>query len=281
MQNIPKEFVDGHFYSPIVNVGQATTDQHRIWTEYPKILGIDFNDEKQKYLISEIFPTLLRDYNYPDQKSDEFTFYNSNSQYSWMDSRSLFCLLRYLSPKRMIEIGSGFSSLLVADVNRRFLKNTLQFTCIEPHPREFLVKGVPGITQLISRRVEEVPISTFTELQSGDILFIDSSHVSKTGSDVNYIYFEILPRLASGVHIHIHDIFFPRDYPKEWVLKKGRSWNEQYILQALLMYSAAFEVTFGSAYVFYQYPDLVKRLLNGNYFGGGSFWIQKRQIPSR
>lgn len=270
-----KKFPDGHFYSPIVNFKDAKNSEARIWPEKPKVLGIDFNDASHKNLLTQVFPKYLKDYKYPDKAVDEFRFFTTNGQFGWLDPQALFCLLRYLKPQRMIEIGSGFSSLLVADVNQRFLANQLNFTCIEPYPRDFLLKGVPGISNVIQQKVQDVPLSTFAELKSGDILFIDSSHVSKTGSDVNHIYFEIIPRLAPGVFIHIHDIFLPSDYPKKWVLGQWRSWNEQYIVQALLMYSKGFEVLFGCNYALHEHSELLKSLLGGKTYSGGSLWLRK------
>jgi hypothetical protein len=111
-----------------------------------------------------------------------------------------------------------------------------------------------------------------------DVLFIDSSHVAKTGSDVNFLYFDVLPRLAKGVNVHVHDIFLPHDYPRHWVVDEKRSWNEQYLLRALLMYSSAFQVVFGCSYAFYAFPTLVQRALafpDGRAFAGGSFWMRR------
>ena len=126
--------------------------------------------------------------------------------------------------------------------------------------------------------MQSVPLTEFDELDAGDILFIDSSHVSKTGSDVNFLYFQVLPRLKPGVHIHIHDIFFPHDYPPEWVIGERRSWNEHYIVHALLMYSSGFRVEFACNYAFNTFPQLVGealRLPNERAFGGASLWITK------
>lgn len=111
----------------------------------------------------------------------------------------------------MIEFGSGYSSLLMADVNRRFLGNQSHVRCIGPYPRELLKRGVAGIDEVLVQRVQDVSLNVFADLEAGDVLFIDSSHVSKTGSDVNYLYFEVLPRLTAGVVVHIHDIFLPHD----------------------------------------------------------------------
>jgi hypothetical protein len=121
-------------------------------------------------------------------------------------------------------------------------------------------------------------LAEFSILERGDILFIDSSHVAKTGSDVNYLYFEVLPRLASGVHMHIHDIHMPHEYSREWVIDENRSWNEQYLVRALLMFSNGFRVTFGCNFAHSKFPELVRQALklpNGRSFGGGSLWIER------
>ena len=158
------------------------------------------------------------------------------------------------------------------------MNGSCNFQCIEPYPRDFLVAGVAGISELITQKVQDVPLNMFEKLQKGDILFIASSHVCKTGSDVNFLYFEILPRLKSGVMIHIHDIFLPFEYPVEWVLDENRSWNEQYLLRALLMYSDTFRVFFACNYAYMEFSGLVSKALDlpsGRGLGGGSFWLEK------
>ena len=181
----------------------------------------------------------------------------------------------------MIEVGSGYSSLLSADINQRFLGGKMDFRCIEPYPRKFLKTGFDGLTELIVSPVEAVPIGIFESLQASDVLFIDSSHVSKTGSDVNYLLLEILPRLNPGVVIHIHDVFLPGEYPEEWVLKHRRSWNEQYLVQALLIHSSGFEVLFSCSYAFSRFRDSVRDALALNddrVFGGCSLWIRRKAL---
>jgi SAM-dependent methyltransferase/predicted O-methyltransferase YrrM len=278
----PKRFPDGHFYSPTVDFGEVARDVAHIWpSAVPAVQGIDFDDARHRELLTVDFPAHMPSYDYPEvlEESASLTeFYTRNSQFSWLDSRLLFVLLRKLKPARIIEVGSGFSSLLIADINRRFLDGRCDVTCIEPYPRPFLKSGIPGIGRLIEARVQDVPLDTFSTLAAGDILFVDSSHVSKTGSDVNRIVFDVLPALAPGVLIHFHDIFLPHDYPKDWVLQDGRSWNEQYLLRALLMYSDAFRVMFGASYAFHRFPELVRDALSlpsGKAFGGASLWIEK------
>ncbi len=270
---------NGHFYSPIVNAAEIAAQADRIWPAEPEVLGMDFNDASHERILNEVFPRHIAAYDYPellDESPDLTQFYTQNSQFSWLDARTLFVLLLEWKPKRFVEVGSGFSTLLAADVNRRHLDNSIDITCIEPYPREFLRQGIPGITQLLEQKVQDVPLAEFEKLQTGDILFLDSSHVAKTGSDVNYLYFEVLPRLAAGVLVHIHDIFLPHDYPREWVFVNNRSWNEQYLLRALLMHSTAFKVRFGCSYAHWRFPERVREALsNGHSYAGGSFWMQR------
>jgi hypothetical protein len=276
---IKTAYENGHFYSPIVDPAQL--DSERVWPAHPQILGIDFDDAGHERILRDVFPRFMAGYDYPehlDETPELVQFYTQNSQFSWLDSRALFVLLQHWQPRRLIEVGSGFSTLLAADVNHRFLGGAAEITCIEPYPRAFLRKGIPGMTRLVEDKVQNVPLVEFSKLQAGDILFIDSSHVAKTGSDVNFLYFEVLPRLAPGVRVHIHDIFLPHDYLREWVINENRSWNEQYLLRAMLMHSSAFRVVFGCSYAFWRFPELVIAALahpQGHAFAGGSFWIER------
>jgi hypothetical protein len=275
----PAAFPDGHFYSPVVDPDDIARRRAQIWPAEPAVRGIDFDDESHTHLLCDVFPGLLQDFDYPEEGNEDASdgrFFVRNSQFSWLDCRALFVLLRHWRPRRMIEVGSGFSTLLAADVNRRFLGGRLVLTCIEPYPRPFLVAGVPGVTELVQERLELTDPSRFETLEAGDVLFIDSSHVAKTGSDVNTLYFEVLPRLAAGVHVHVHDIFLPDDYPPDWVIGENRSWNEQYVVRALLMDSTRYRPVFGCAYAQRRHADLVAAALGrapGRGFGGGSLWI--------
>ncbi len=270
---------NGHFYSPVVD--PAELNATRVWPPKPEILGIDFDDASHERILCEIFPRWMPHYDYRehlDEAMPAAQFYTQNPAFSWLDARAYFVLLNEWRPRKLMEVGSGYSTLLAADINRRFLDNSLDITCIEPYPRDFLRDGVPGVSRLLEEKVQNVALDEFTALEAGDILFIDSSHVAKTGSDVNFLYFDVLPRLASGVRVHIHDIFLPHDYPREWVLDENRSWNEQYLLRALLMHSSAFRVVFGCSYAFWRFPDLVQAALahpRGHAFAGGSIWIER------
>jgi predicted O-methyltransferase YrrM len=273
-------FPAGHFYSPIVDPG--TVEPARVWPYRPDVLGIDFNEASHTRILRNEFPKFIAEFDYPEALEVTpalSSFFRDNTQFTWLDAPTLFVLLRAWKPRRIIEVGSGFSTLLMADVNRRFLGRAVSISCIDPYPPPFLRHGVDGIDQQVERRVQELPVEHFADLQAGDLLFIDSSHVAKTDSDVNFLFFDVFPRLAAGVLVHLHDIFLPHDYPPDWVLSENRSWNEQYLLRALLMHSSGFEVLFGCSYAFWRYPALVIAALgnpDGAGYGGGSFWMRRR-----
>ena len=207
-----------------------------------------------------------------------------------MDAFILHALIRDLKPKRIIEIGSGFSTMIAGDALRKNEEDGAEpchFTAIEPYPNPSVRAGIDGVTELVEKKVQDVPVERFEELGPNDILFIDSSHVLKVGSDVYYEFLEILPRIQSGVYVHVHDIFLPWDYPRSWIVDKQRFWNEQYLLQAFLACNTDFEVLWGSAFMRRRHPDAVAKCfdtfppkwwndeMDPAARGGASFWIQR------
>jgi hypothetical protein len=149
--------------------------------------------------------------------------------------------------------------------------------CIEPYPGEILRNGFPGLTTLIERPAQEITLNEFEALGANDILFIDSSHVSKIGSDVNYLYLEILPRLKPGVIVHMHDIFLPQEYPTVWITQKMRFWNEQYLLQAFLAFNSGFEVLLANNYLGRTHrAEMQATFQKSPWRGGGSLWIRRK-----
>jgi hypothetical protein len=207
---------------------------------------------------------------------DPRDYHAANDMFSRLDAWMLQAMLRHFRPRRMIEVGCGWSSLVSARVNREYLSGSLHLSCIEPYPPEFLADGVEGIARLIPARVEELPPDLFLELGENDVLFIDSSHTVKTGGDVVFLFEEVLPRLASGVIVHIHDIFLPWDYPQDWVFT-GRAWNEQYLVRAFLAFNSAFRVLLAVGWLSYYRQDVLRAAVPGypeRYpNGGGSLWI--------
>ena len=223
-------------------------------------------------------------------------YYFDNNAYCHSDGICLYSMIRHLAPKRIIEVGSGFSSALMHDVNDMFFKlgnnpsqmttggggqlqDIIHITHIEPYPKVLARIFSPqefANLNLHRQRLQEVPLTLFDSLESNDILFIDSTHVSKVNSDVNRLFFEILPRLKSGVYVHLHDIFYPFSYPRDW-LEEKRSWNEAYILRAFLQYNTDFKIVFFNTCLNYLYPDeFAKALPLSQKNTGGSIWIRRQ-----
>ena len=172
------------------------------------------------------------------------TIYIDNPNFGPGDAELYYLLIREKKPKRIIEIGSGFSTqlALLAIEKNKMDGVACELTCIEPFEMPFLDR-VEGIA-IIRKQVELLSLDIFKSLEANDILFIDSSHIIRPGDDLLFIYFQILPVLKKGVLIHIHDIFTPRHYPQEWLMKKMRFWNEQYLLEAFLYNNAGFKILF-------------------------------------
>jgi hypothetical protein len=186
-------------------------------------------------------------------------------------------MIRHFKPKRIIEVGSGFSSAVMMDTRDLFVPG-IDLTFVEPYPGSlygrFKENDEKNCKVLVSK-VQLVPLEEFRKLQSGDILFIDSSHVSKTGSDVNHEIFRILPALNSGVIIHFHDVFYPFEYPKQWVYE-GKNWNEDYILRAFLSYNTSFEILLFSHYMHLHYPECFDAMPMTKKNTGGNIWLRKK-----
>lgn len=253
----------GHFYSPIPSLEEVRQQARLIFDSSRTTLGaVDLNRLRQAELL-EVFGSLCRDIPFPKTPREGFRYHFKNEYFSYADGVTLFCMLRHLQPRRVVEVGSGFSSALMLDTNDRFLGRSVKFTFIEPHPERLdslIWDGDRDNTTILRHSVQSTPVSVFQSLQAGDVLFIDSSHVSKTGSDVNFLLFEILPVLAPGVHIHFHDVFHPFEYPEDWI-QEGVAWNEAYLLRAFLQYNHAFEIQFFVSFVMRHLKERVAEIL--------------------
>jgi hypothetical protein len=241
----------GHFYSPIPDLDELlNVDGEFIGGTSKKTPGIELNDHEQLELLKR-FSDFYREMPFQAEKQEGMRYYFENPAYSYSDAILLHCMIRHLKPNRIIEVGSGFSSCMILDTNDLFFDSSISTTFIEPYPELLMsLLGDPDQDRvnIIPSRLQDVDLSKFDELEENDILFIDSTHVSKINSDVNRIFFDVLPRLSSGVHIHFHDIFFPFEYPKEWLLE-GRAWNEAYMLKAFLQFNHAFRPVLMNTYM--------------------------------
>lgn len=249
------EFVPaGHFYSAV-----PSRQERDDYVDAPPVAArtlpaIDLREEQQL----ELLDTLARygaECPFPESESADWLYYLDNPAYAYADGVTLYAMLRHYRPRRVIEVGSGFSSCAILDTRRRFLDDGMELTLIEPYPQ--LLQSRTGAStagcRLIANRVQDVDLSLFAALESGDFLIIDSTHVAKLSSDVLRLLFEVLPALRPGVLVHFHDVFWPFDYPQRWI-SEGRAWNEAYLLRAFLEYNTAFEIVY-----FYSFLEALHR----------------------
>lgn len=286
-------FKPGHFYSPVPSIDEVKNDADRIFFDsVDSLAAIDLNETGQLKTLHAL-KQFYTEIPFEAERSDRYRYWFKNDFYSYADGVTLFCMMRYLHPQRIIEVGSGFSSALMLDVNDQFFNGQIKFDFIDPFPQrlERLLKLNDRTNHKIyATRVQDVPISTFDSLSERDILFIDSSHVSRVGSDVNWLLFEVLPRLKSGVYVHFHDIFYPFEYPKSWVYR-GVAWNEAYFLRAFLQYNTAFKIEFFVSYLLkrhhYALLDAIPLALKSETLEmafddapGANIWLRKQCASS-
>ena len=273
------EFVPpGHYYSPIPDNKEIEAKKAAIFDKTIKdVPGIKLNDETQMIWFKHMLD-LYKDIPFSDTKTASLRYYLDNPSYSYNDAIMLYTFVRTLQPKKIIEVGSGFSSGVMLDTIDLFLKKKTHVTFIEPFQDtldQILLADDHKKNSFKKCFVQDVPTDLFKTLSANDILFIDSSHVSKVGSDVNFLYFEVLPRLNPGVYVHIHDVFFPFEYPEEWVLGEKRYWNEDYIVRAFLIFNDAYEIVFFNDYFSAKYKDIYSNASRCLKNTGGSLWLKK------
>jgi predicted O-methyltransferase YrrM len=268
----------GHFYSPVPSLDEVRRDEKKIFNIPEEVAGVDLNLQEQLLTLAAL-AEFYKDLPFHAEKTAGLRYWFENSMYSYSDAICLYAMIRHLKPRQIIEVGSGYSSCVMLDTNELFFDQRISCTFIEPNPREFLSLLKEGDLQtidLVPSRLQEVSLDRFKSLSANDILFIDSSHVSKVGSDVNYLIFEILPVLPSGVYVHFHDVFYPFEYSKQWICDLGIAWNEAYLVRSFLQYNTAFRIAFFNTYLEHLHEERFKELmplcLNNK---GGSLWLRK------
>lgn len=273
----------GHFYSAVPEWETAKKDARRI-SERTILPGIDLNTRAQLRLLKK-FRKYYKEMPWKDGiKNEKIRYTFDNNAYCYSDAIFYYSMLRLMEPKRIIEIGSGFSSALAFDVNELFFNNNIEISLIEPYPSTVYYLLFPtdiDMLRLEQKNLQEIDLDFFKRLEKNDILFVDSTHVSKLGSDVNYLIHEIFPILNKGVIIHIHDVFYPFEYP-DFFIDRKLAWNEDYILHAFLQYNYGFDIIFFNTYLEDKFPDRVYSefpLAAKN--TGGSIWLRKKVKPPK
>ena len=262
-----------HYYEPLFN----TQNLSRPLNQVRSLPGIDFNEVEQI--------ALLEKFNFNDEfklidinKTDELRFHINNSAFASGDAEYFYNLIRFKKPSRIYEIGSGLSTLLAIQAIQKNKDENSTYTCehlcIEPYEMPWLEKA--GV-KVIRNLVENVDKSLFLALEENDILFIDSSHIIRPQGDVLYEYLELLPILKVGVIVHVHDIFSPRDYLKEWIVDEVKFWNEQYLLEAFLTANKEWKVIGALNFLHHRHFDKLKKSCPflSEEREPGSFYIQK------
>lgn len=274
--NLNLQFENGHYYSPIPNLHEIKENEQTLFSKNKKIGGVEINEESQQQMFSSYLESIESFYKIIHEK-ETLRYFTPNGFFEFFDAATLYSIIKNFKPKRIIEVGSGFSSSVMLDTREKLNLN-MELTFIEPFPdrlNSLLTEKDKENSTIIVSKVQDVHVDIFRNLEAGDILFIDSSHVSKIGSDVNYLIFEVLPELNEGVIIHFHDIFYPFEYPKEW-LDKGYYWNEAYILRSFLQYNKSFSIMYWNDFIYQkQQNDLNHEYLSMAGSFGGGLWLKK------
>jgi len=267
----------GHFYSPIPSLEDVRRHEARIFAAPPRRLpGIHLDEPGQLAFLRRIsrhHPTLAFS---RDGAGGRFTLENPNFA---NEAVVLQCVIREARPSRIVEVGSGYSSCAILDTNDLFFDRGISCTFVEPHPellRSLLRPGDEAHATIVPRPLQEAPDEVFAALGAGDLLVIDSTHVAKIDSDVNHLLFRVLPALASGVLVHVHDIYYPFEYPRSWVME-GRAWNEAYALRAFLQFNEAFDIVLFNSFISTFHAQEVEAVMpgcGGNL--GSSLWLRRR-----
>lgn len=277
-----------HYYENIPDTRNFPAD---IFDRESNLSGIQMNEEEQLKLLADIslkYKDEYIDFSY-GKNDNEQEFYFGNGSYETIDAEVLYCMVREKKPKSIIEIGSGYSTLVTVKAIKKNIAEDPSYNCdlicIEPYPKEWL-KNLHEVKKIIQSYVEDLPMDIFRVLGENDILFIDSTHTIKVYNDVCFEYLDLLPNLNKGVIIHIHDILLPKYYCKYWFESKF-FWNEQYLLQAFLTFNTAFKVLWAGNFMHLKHAkELAEKIPSYSWFksnadekkklqGHKSFWMKK------
>jgi len=274
-------FTLNHYYSPIPDTGSLPTS---LWSRHTQLPGLELNLDEQMHRLTLFKEQYGAEYDQLPIKAtaDPSRFYMDNGYFGNVDAEIYYSMIRHYKPMHVLEVGAGHSTLLASQalsVNKtRDPAYVYELLAIEPYPRRELLSHVKGLTQLIEQPIQDVPLDYFSRLKANDILFIDSSHIVKIGSDLQVELLEILPRLNEGVFIHFHDIFTPAEYPQSAIQQDHAFYNEQYFLQAFMAFNSHFKVIWANSYLHLNHKELLEQSFSSYrtmHRWPASFWIQK------
>jgi predicted O-methyltransferase YrrM len=263
----------GHFYSPLPKWEELAPRADVLFDQSPpSLLDVDLAPETQRGFLAAFEP-YRADRLYRGEDARDVRYHSSNNMFGQKSANALHLMLRVLRPRRIVEVGSGFSSAVMLDTREHFDAD-YDLTFVEPYPDRLrgLLRASDACA-IVEKPLELAPRAPFEALEDGDILFVDSSHVIKTGNDLCALFFEILPALAAGVYVHFHDVLYPFEYPLRWV-EEGRAWNEAYVLRAFLANNAVWSLQFWASYLYRCHRDWIDAVPEVS-ADGSSIWIRK------
>lgn len=264
------------FYSPIPDLEGLPGDFFERAAPLP---GIDLALDRQLEFVETRLAQPMAEFRpAPSPAAGRYRYTTANPSYSRLDATFLYSIIRATKPRRVLELGSGFSTLVTAEAGQRNAAEGFALSLEAYDPYAGVVdEGLPGLECLHPVPVQQVPTETFEALDAGDVLFVDTTHTVKAGSDVNFIVLNVLPRLRPGVVVHIHDVFLPFEYPRDFAEKYGLYWSEQYLVQAFLSMNPGYEVVLsGAALSRLRTSDFLARVPAGvPAEGSGAFWIRR------
>ncbi len=272
-----------HFYSPLPDLEELK--KRKVWAKKSSLPGINFNEKKQLALLKKL-GRFGKECVWPTREEQEGAYYIDGNVFGYGCAASTYSMIRLFKPRRIIEIGSGFSSKVISQAVEKNAssgdKTRAEHIIIDPYPGEDIASRKVKYDRLIKEQVEVVDQKIFQALGNNDILFIDSSHSLKIGGDVYSLYLEILPKLNKGVIVHIHDINLPYEYPQHYALSESfrQFWTEQYMLQAFLSLNSHFEVMLGMKFIMKDHLAQFRQAfpfhkkINDRVLSG-SFWIKR------
>lgn len=268
------DMVPRGYFSPIPRLDELPDS---IWSQPHSLPGVEFDTERQlAYLERDLRPFLQEFDSHSGPLSNGFRL--DNVSYGPVDAEVLYAMVRRHRPKRMLEIGAGWSTLVSAAACAANAREgqPAELIAIDPHPGPMLLQPIEGLTRLERLRVQDMPLGLFDALRQNDILFIDTTHTVKVGGDVNRLILEILPNLSPGVLVHIHDVFLPWEYPREWLEQLSFFWSEQYLVQAFLSGNREWEVLLAVHHLVRAVPQRMEKVVRSFHpKAGGALWIRR------
>lgn len=271
LQVVPKTF-----YSPIPDLKALPAG---VWDRRSPLRGIHFDLDEQVAWIEGSIAGAMREFSAPEQATRPDEYALDNDSYGRVGADVLHGVVRGLRPRRIVELGSGRSTLIMAAAAARNADEGVEteLRAFDPFP-SVAHRGLRGLAALEPVKAQDVPDDVFASLRAGDVLFVDTTHTVKVDSDVNRIVLDVLPALASGVIVHVHDIFLPYEYPREFAERSGLHWAEQYLLQAFLAGNDGYEVLAATYALCRDRPEAMARLAptwRPDARAPSAFWIRR------